>query len=172
MKVDEDLDLGKLWILAFIFFGRKATVGTTTLEKESWLMSSRTQFATDNEAWKDKRFIFSRFAAAGFDGETKARRERDFSAPLLPFLLSFALCSSFSRQSQSSLAMAQSALRCCDAWEEQPPSPSPLPAMRVATFSLIDCQIEIGTANARQKLHFTLNLIEQKRACQLRPRFS
>ena len=67
--------------------------------------------------WGLKREIKGSFSAGllrrGFDGETK-----EFS-PSLHFtfsLLSFALCSSFSRQSPSSLAMAQSALPSPDAW--------------------------------------------------------
>ena len=68
--------------------------------------------------WGLKREIKGSFSAGllrrGFDGKTK----EEFS-PSLHFtfsLLSFALCSSFSRQSQSSLAMAQSALPSPDAW--------------------------------------------------------
>ena len=127
--------------------------------RADWCHQEHSLLQTMRLEKRDKRFIFSRSSAAGFDGETK-----EFS-PSLHFtfsLLSFALCSSFSRQSQSSLAMAQSALPSPDAWALGSSLPVLLPAMRVATFSLIDCQIEIGTANARQKLHFTLNLIEQK----------
>ena len=68
--------------------------------------------------WGLKREIKGSFSAGllrrGFDGKTK----EEFS-PSLHFtfsLLSFALCSSFSRQSPSSLAMAQSALPSPDAW--------------------------------------------------------
>ena len=96
---------------------------------------------TDNEAWKEiKGFIFSRFA--GFDGETKDSLSPTFS-------IIFCIVFSFPRQSQSSLAMEK--------------SPSTTRTASEAPFSLIDCQIEIGTANGRQKLYFTLNLIEQKK---------
>ena len=100
------------WILAFIFFGKKATVGTT-LELTDVIKNT-----VCYRQWGLKREIKGSFSAGllrrGFDGKTK----EEFS-PSLHFtfsLLSFALCSSFSRQSQSSLAMAQSALPSPDAW--------------------------------------------------------
>ena len=81
--------------------------------RADWCHQEHSLLQTMRLEKRDKRFIFSRSSAAGFDGETK-----EFS-PSLHFtfsLLSFALCSSFSRQSQSSLAMAQSALPSPDAW--------------------------------------------------------